>query len=64
MKRNFFSKRNAKHIKNRNKEKNYFLKFNKIKRNIYMGKQPFMVSLKVFIRFSWTKLWSIRENRA
>ncbi len=26
-----------------------------------MGKQPFMVSLKIFFRFSWTKLWSIQE---
>jgi hypothetical protein len=30
----------------------------------HMGKQPFMVSLKIFIRFSWTKLWSNQENRA
>jgi hypothetical protein len=26
-----------------------------------MGKQAFMVSLKIFIRFSWTKLWSIQK---
>jgi hypothetical protein len=26
-----------------------------------MGKQPFLDSLKIFIRLSWTKLWSIKK---
>jgi hypothetical protein len=28
-----------------------------------MGKQPFMVSLKIFFRFSWTKLWIGKVDR-
>jgi hypothetical protein len=38
--------------------------FKRHRRSRYMGKQPFMVSLKIFFRFSWTKLWSIQQNRA